>query len=89
MLSDSLLYLEILKLDHRYLLPISLPELFVTSHGGTMTMSLMHQWHDTICGGGTYGCILDSRDPFRSFSYLIIVVVIISVHSATFSFPAA
>ncbi|GJT22784.1 zinc finger, CCHC-type containing protein [Tanacetum coccineum] len=42
--------------------------LFVSSHGGTMTMSLMHQWHDTICGGviglrrsllyGAYGCIL-------------------------------
>ncbi|GJS81010.1 retrovirus-related pol polyprotein from transposon TNT 1-94 [Tanacetum coccineum] len=28
-----------------------LPKLFVTSHGGTMTMSLMHRWHDTICGG--------------------------------------
>nr|GEY07505.1 hypothetical protein [Tanacetum cinerariifolium] len=26
-------------------------ELFVTSHGGTMAMSLMQQWHDTICGG--------------------------------------
>ncbi|GKA89572.1 hypothetical protein Tco_0811384 [Tanacetum coccineum] len=51
MLLDSLLYLEYLKLDHCYLLPISLPELFVSSHGGTMTMSLMHQWHDTICGG--------------------------------------
>ncbi|GJW30871.1 hypothetical protein Tco_0047746 [Tanacetum coccineum] len=35
-----------------------------------MTMSLMHQWHDTICGGvigprrsllyGAYGCILGS-----------------------------
>ncbi|GJV33887.1 hypothetical protein Tco_1394287 [Tanacetum coccineum] len=47
----------------------SLPELFVSSHGGTMTMSLMHQWHDTICGGvisprrsllyGAYGCILE------------------------------
>ncbi|GKA75896.1 hypothetical protein Tco_0782274 [Tanacetum coccineum] len=71
MLSDSLLYLENLKLDHRYLLPISLPELFVTSHGGTMTMSLMHQWHDTICGGvigprrsllyGAYGCILEEE----------------------------
>ncbi|GJR58781.1 hypothetical protein Tco_1500943 [Tanacetum coccineum] len=34
-----------------------------------MTMSLMHQWHDTICGGvisprhsllyGAYGCILE------------------------------
>ncbi|GJU06169.1 hypothetical protein Tco_1122599 [Tanacetum coccineum] len=55
-------------------------------------MSLMHQWHDTICGGvisprhsllyGAYGCILDSRDLFRSFFYLITVVVIISVHSA-------
>ncbi|GJZ89575.1 hypothetical protein Tco_0661357 [Tanacetum coccineum] len=51
MLLDSFLYLEYLKLDHCYLLPISLPELFVSSHGGTMTMSLMHQWHDTICGG--------------------------------------
>ncbi|GJY81054.1 hypothetical protein Tco_0493805 [Tanacetum coccineum] len=70
MLLDSFLYLEYLKLDHCYLLPISLPELFVSSHGGTMTMSLMHQWHDTICGGvigprrsllyGAYGCILDS-----------------------------
>ncbi|GJT30879.1 reverse transcriptase domain-containing protein, partial [Tanacetum coccineum] len=81
------------------------PITYSLSHGGTMTMSLMHQWHDTICGGvinprhsllGAYGCILvlcsfssDSHDPFRSFSYLIIVVVIISVHSATFSFPAA
>ncbi|GJS14493.1 ribonuclease H-like domain-containing protein [Tanacetum coccineum] len=31
--SDSLLYLLNLKLDHCYLLPVSLPELFVTSHG--------------------------------------------------------
>ncbi|GJX05838.1 hypothetical protein Tco_0193770 [Tanacetum coccineum] len=54
---------------HLYLLLKSLPELFVSSHGGTMTMSLMHQWHDTICGGvigprhsllyGAYGCILE------------------------------
>ncbi|GKA46879.1 hypothetical protein Tco_0739762, partial [Tanacetum coccineum] len=51
MLLDSFPYLDYLKLDHCYLLPISLPELFVSSHGGTMTMSLMHQWHDTICGG--------------------------------------
>ncbi|GJV74546.1 RNA-directed DNA polymerase, eukaryota [Tanacetum coccineum] len=51
MLSDSLLYLESFKLDHRYILPISLPELFVTSHGGTLAISLMHRWHDTICGG--------------------------------------
>ncbi|GJS28064.1 hypothetical protein Tco_0488684 [Tanacetum coccineum] len=50
MLLDSFLYLEYLKLDHCYILPISLPELFVSSHGDTMTMSLMHQWHDTICG---------------------------------------
>lgn len=28
---------------------VLLPEL--TSHGGTMTMSLRHQWHDTFCGG--------------------------------------
>ncbi|GJT61178.1 hypothetical protein Tco_1004711 [Tanacetum coccineum] len=43
--------------------------LFVSSRGGIMTMSLMHQWHDTICGGvisplhsllyGAYGCILE------------------------------
>ncbi|GJU69958.1 hypothetical protein Tco_1256217 [Tanacetum coccineum] len=68
MLEDSFPYLDYLKLDHCYILPISLPELFVSSHGGTMTMSLMHQWHDTICGGvisprrsllyGAYGCIL-------------------------------
>ncbi|GJY61291.1 hypothetical protein Tco_0461948 [Tanacetum coccineum] len=31
---------------------------------------------------GAYGCILDSRDPFRSFFYLITVVVIISVYGA-------
>ncbi|GJS00197.1 hypothetical protein Tco_0316705 [Tanacetum coccineum] len=68
MLLDSFPYLDYLKLDHCYLLPISLPELFVSSHGGTMTTSLMHQWHDTICGDvispwrsllyGAYGCIL-------------------------------
>ncbi|GJR17199.1 hypothetical protein Tco_0965726 [Tanacetum coccineum] len=51
MLLDSFSYLDYLKLDHCYLLPISLSELFVSSHGGTMTISLMHQWHDTICGG--------------------------------------
>ncbi|GJZ32019.1 reverse transcriptase domain-containing protein [Tanacetum coccineum] len=62
MLLDSFPYLDYVKLDHCYLLPIYLPELFVSSHGGTMTMSLMHQWHDT----GAYGCILDSQDPFRS-----------------------
>ncbi|GJV22599.1 integrase, catalytic region, zinc finger, CCHC-type containing protein, partial [Tanacetum coccineum] len=28
-----------------------LPELFELVMRGTMTMSLMHQWHDTICGG--------------------------------------
>ncbi|GKB50167.1 MAK10-like protein [Tanacetum coccineum] len=37
-----------------------MPEL--TSHGGTMATSLRHQWRDTICGGGAYGCILG---PFR------------------------
>ncbi|GKC88525.1 retrotransposon protein, putative, ty3-gypsy subclass [Tanacetum coccineum] len=31
----------------------------LTSHGGTMAASLRHQWRDTICGGGVYGCILD------------------------------
>ncbi|GJW16215.1 hypothetical protein Tco_0020348 [Tanacetum coccineum] len=48
---------------------IPLPELFVTSHGGIMAMSLMHRWHNTICGGvigprhflfGAYGCIIES-----------------------------
>nr|GEY04006.1 hypothetical protein [Tanacetum cinerariifolium] len=43
--------LDYMYLVHLYLLPKSLPELFVTSHGGTMAMSLMRQWHDTICGG--------------------------------------
>ncbi|GKB65861.1 hypothetical protein Tco_0927273 [Tanacetum coccineum] len=43
---------------------ISLPELFVTSHGGTMAMSLMHQWHDTICGGviGPQRSLLEHMD---------------------------
>ncbi|GJZ23578.1 hypothetical protein Tco_0561037 [Tanacetum coccineum] len=36
-----------------------MPEL--TSHGGTMAASLRHQWRDTICGGGAYGCILGAR----------------------------
>ncbi|GJS17283.1 DNA/RNA polymerases superfamily protein [Tanacetum coccineum] len=79
MLLDSLLYLEYLKLDHCYLLPISLPELFVSSHGGTMTMSLIHQWHDTICGGvispwrsllyGAYGCILGATHSVSDHEY--------------------
>ncbi|GJY18127.1 putative reverse transcriptase domain-containing protein [Tanacetum coccineum] len=51
MLLDSFPYLDYLKLVLCYLLPIALPELFVSSYGGTMTMSLMYQWHDTICGG--------------------------------------
>ncbi|GJY15876.1 armadillo-like helical domain-containing protein [Tanacetum coccineum] len=34
-----------------------MPEL--TSHGDTMAASLRHQWRDTICGGGAYGCILE------------------------------
>ncbi|GJX88372.1 putative nucleotidyltransferase, ribonuclease H [Tanacetum coccineum] len=34
-----------------------MPEL-LTSHGSTM--SLRHQWRDTIFGGGAYGCILDA-----------------------------
>ncbi|GKB56316.1 hypothetical protein Tco_0912502 [Tanacetum coccineum] len=77
MLLDSFPYLDYLKLDHCYLLPISLPELFVSSHGGTMTMSLMHQWHNTICGGvisarhsllyGAYGCILAQDSNHRGY----------------------
>ncbi|GJS56001.1 putative reverse transcriptase domain-containing protein [Tanacetum coccineum] len=59
----------------------SLPELFVSSYGGTMTVSLMHQWHDIIRGGviglwrsllyGAYGCILGSlrRLAQPTFSY--------------------
>ncbi|GJS38606.1 hypothetical protein Tco_0563649 [Tanacetum coccineum] len=38
MLLDSFSYLDYLKLDHCYLLPISLPELFVSSHGGSVWM---------------------------------------------------
>ncbi|GJW45992.1 hypothetical protein Tco_0077638 [Tanacetum coccineum] len=38
MLLDSFPYLDYLKLDHCYLLPISLPELFVSSHGGSVWM---------------------------------------------------
>ncbi|GKF29594.1 hypothetical protein Tco_0095936, partial [Tanacetum coccineum] len=37
--------------DLIFAIKILLILLFVSSHGGTMTMSLMHQWHDTICGG--------------------------------------
>ncbi|GJT38485.1 hypothetical protein Tco_0938350 [Tanacetum coccineum] len=36
-----------------------MPEL--TRHGGTMAASLRHQWRDTICGGGAYGCILGGK----------------------------
>ncbi|GJY81568.1 hypothetical protein Tco_0494319 [Tanacetum coccineum] len=35
-----------------------MPEL--TSHGGAMAASLRHQWRDTICGSGAYGCILEA-----------------------------
>ncbi|GJS70786.1 hypothetical protein Tco_0703627 [Tanacetum coccineum] len=38
---------------------------------------------------GAYGCILGSRDPFRSFLRFITVIIIICVSSAAFSFPAA
>ncbi|GJZ42971.1 putative reverse transcriptase domain-containing protein [Tanacetum coccineum] len=44
-----------------------MPEL--TSHGGTMAASLRHQWRDTICGGGAYGCILGYGDSI-SFTYV-------------------
>ncbi|GJR38793.1 hypothetical protein Tco_1214477 [Tanacetum coccineum] len=72
MLLDSFPYLDYLKLD---LLPISLPELFVSGHGGTMTMSLMHQWHDTICGG-----VISPRHS---------LFVWMHPSSDAFSFPAA
>nr|GEY34374.1 hypothetical protein [Tanacetum cinerariifolium] len=42
----------------------SSPELFVTSHGGTMALSLMHQWHDTI-----YGCVIGPRRSFLERMY--------------------
>ncbi|GJU25958.1 hypothetical protein Tco_1164579 [Tanacetum coccineum] len=49
------------------------------SQGGTMTMSLMHQWHDTICGGviGLRRSLLERMDAipdtlFRSSSGLSI-----------------
>ncbi|GJY26293.1 hypothetical protein Tco_0401019 [Tanacetum coccineum] len=42
---------------------------------------------------GAYGCILDSRDSFRSnlrfISVIIIIICSLSVSSAAFSFPAA
>ncbi|GKC82312.1 hypothetical protein Tco_1138029 [Tanacetum coccineum] len=41
-----------------------MPEL--TSHGGTMVASLRHQWRDTICGYGAYGCILAQPHFFSS-----------------------
>ncbi|GJZ07385.1 hypothetical protein Tco_0541178 [Tanacetum coccineum] len=31
----------------------------LTSHEGTMAVSLRHQWRDTIFGSGAYGCILE------------------------------
>ncbi|GJR54297.1 hypothetical protein Tco_1404818 [Tanacetum coccineum] len=79
------------------------PIAYSLSHEGTMTISLMHQWHVTICGGvistrrsllyGAYGCILDSQDSFRSnlhfISVIIIIICSLSVSSAAFSFPAA
>ncbi|GJW02494.1 hypothetical protein Tco_1561350 [Tanacetum coccineum] len=34
-----------------YCLRVRFSFAYSLSHGGTMTMSLMHQWHDTICGG--------------------------------------
>ncbi|GJS47997.1 putative nucleotidyltransferase, ribonuclease H [Tanacetum coccineum] len=49
-----------------------MPEL--TSYGGTMVASLRHQWRDTICGGGAYGCILDHA-LFIATSIGIIVVI--------------
>ncbi|GJZ50152.1 putative reverse transcriptase domain-containing protein [Tanacetum coccineum] len=77
MLLDSFLYLEYLKLDHCYLLPISLPELFVSSHGGTMTMSLMHQWHDTICGGviGPRRSLLERMDASKVLHFVLFRMV--------------
>ena len=32
--------------------------IYIPSHGGTMAMSLRHQWHDTFCGG-----VIDPRRP--------------------------
>lgn len=45
-------------------LVIMLPEL--TSHEGTMTMSLRHQWPDTICGG-----VIDSRRSLLIWIWLL------------------
>ncbi|GJV86147.1 hypothetical protein Tco_1526045 [Tanacetum coccineum] len=49
----------------------------------TMTMSLMHQWHDTICGGviGPRRSLLERIEAST--------VLVPSVSSAAFSFPAA
>ncbi|GJS65256.1 zinc finger, CCHC-type, retrotransposon gag domain protein [Tanacetum coccineum] len=63
------------KIRFANLLPLELSDfdfiLSMNCHGGTMTMSLMHQWHDTICGGvigprrsllyGAYGRILGTK----------------------------
>ncbi|GJV47556.1 hypothetical protein Tco_1437768 [Tanacetum coccineum] len=47
-----------------------MPEL--TSYRGTMAASLRHQWRDTICGGGAYGCILGYGDSIAfTYAYLI------------------
>ncbi|GJV82251.1 hypothetical protein Tco_1518121 [Tanacetum coccineum] len=81
MLLDSFLYLEYLKLDHCYLLPISLPELFVSSHEGTMTMSLM-----TICDGviGPRRSLLERMDA----SYIWDNEDVHNLGSAETQFPA-
>nr|GEV17438.1 hypothetical protein [Tanacetum cinerariifolium] len=76
----------------------SLPELFVTSHGGTMAISLMHEWHDTICGG----MIGPRRSVWMHPRFSIFVlfkplfyyryyyyICSLSVSLAAFSFPAA
>ncbi|GJV96492.1 retrovirus-related pol polyprotein from transposon TNT 1-94 [Tanacetum coccineum] len=64
-----------------HLSPIAYP----LSHGGTMAMSLMHQWHDIICGGvigprgsilyGAYGFILVSSEkslPSQRNKYMLL-----------------
>ncbi|GKE25385.1 hypothetical protein Tco_1436897 [Tanacetum coccineum] len=63
-----------------------------------MAMSLMHRWHDTICGGvigprrsllyGAYGCILGFLSYFdiiASFRILILTQIVFIVSSVDFS----
>ncbi|GJR51959.1 retrovirus-related pol polyprotein from transposon TNT 1-94 [Tanacetum coccineum] len=70
-LPDSFPYLDYLKLDHCYLLPISLPELFVSSHGGSV-------WMHPRAGCYNYGIRAARLSPVEpSFGVLGVVLIFI------------